>query len=191
MDLESPSTLIGDNFDSQVLDMVDITRNEGSFLENQVFNLNDQEISNQREGLSASLARKWSQLRDEYITKSSIDKSVPEVINSDFEGWIYIKSDDIRGWKKRYGVLNDGSLYIFKNNLVNYSFIKAKKQTFTHSIAITSGYTVSPSSGFSKTQYSFQLVHTEWKTIHFAATSQASMLTWINAIVRAGLGIYS
>lgn len=137
-----------------------------------------------RNGLSEALARKWSQLTREYEDTFKLDESVQDS-HPDMEGWLYFKMDH-RGWKKRFAVLVHQYLYIFKDELVFFLIFNRKKRYLVTSITL-SEYKVSPSS--SSRQYSFQLVHSESHSLYLAASSQASMLMWINRLVKSGLGM--
>lgn len=141
--MDSPGTLITGTLDSVYLDDFRDYRNDEDEsardhdLQDQEEFLKDDETlkedlseSNQREGLSATLARKWSQLAKEYSNKFNLDVQEPELSHADMDGWVYFKVDQ-RGWKKRFAVLVHEILYIYKDEMV-FRILLIKETIFSH-----------------------------------------------------------
>ena len=69
------------------------------------------------------MAKKWSQLTKEYGEKFKLklDLDIPDTSHAEMEDTIYAKIDQ-KSWKKRYGALVGGILYIFKEDSVFFIF---------------------------------------------------------------------
>ena len=98
------------------------------------------------------------------------------MVQTDFEGWLYIRFEDTKSWKRRYCILKDGQLYVFKD---------FSQQQLLAIFPISENYTISPDEG-SKTKFGFKATHKDSRTIHFSCESQLNMVSWVNAMVKAG-----
>ncbi|KAJ3122501.1 polar growth protein, partial [Nowakowskiella sp. JEL0407] len=100
----------------------------------------------------------------------------PINVATDYDGWLYVKIDENKMWKKRWCILKNGSLYICKT---------AESSDALTAIKLSSDYEVLPDMAKSKKdKFPFMLKHKS-HTYHFVSDSQLSMVQWINALVRA------
>jgi hypothetical protein len=56
-------------------------------------------------------------------TENGLEDSVV-ILNPEYEGWLYIRLSQNNPWKKRYCILKDGTLYVFKALSVSSFFTK-------------------------------------------------------------------
>lgn len=96
---------------------------------------------------------------------------------ADYEGHLNVRLSPTQNWKKRYCMLKDGDLFVFK---------QSDQQRLLARVPIEKQYAVTPDDHQSKNKFSFRIVRADSRFIQFATESQLSMVQWITAFVRAG-----
>lgn len=100
-----------------------------------------------------------------------------DMSNPDYEGWLYVRISDNRTWKRRYCVLKNQLLHLFKNS---------QQQRLIAIIPFNVECEILPDeTEGAKTPYTFVAHHQRSRAIHFCAETQLSMVTWLNVLVRA------
>ncbi|KAK6098303.1 hypothetical protein MT418_002343 [Batrachochytrium dendrobatidis] len=139
-----------------------------------------------RRGSKDDTASSDSNLNALYSNGSALPASLnsQEGSSSDYEGWLHVRVAQERSWHRRYCVLKDNLVQLFK-----------AQQTQPCLLAISLGAQskILPDvAERSKTPYLFKIETISdtpevksFPIVHFAAETQISMVGWINILVRA------
>ncbi|KAJ3180322.1 polar growth protein [Geranomyces variabilis] len=94
----------------------------------------------------------------------------------DFTGELEFRENEKGGWKKRWCVIDGGMLWVLKSR---------EQPRETHRVPLTASTQFLPSTATQSHPYTF-CVRTARVRLQFAAEAQIQMVSWLNALVRAG-----
>ncbi|KAI9096262.1 hypothetical protein DFS34DRAFT_161035 [Phlyctochytrium arcticum] len=129
------------------------------------------------------IARNFSRNRTDKKTDSipSLDAAPRDIErhfpSPDFSGYLSVRADSRRSWKKRWCILNGDMLHILKSQ---------DEPRLVAEIPLTKNCQILPDSDPGHGKFAFMAIHPASPTFHFVAESQLAMVSWINALVRAG-----
>jgi len=95
------------------------------------------------------------------------------------QGWLHVKYGTFKIWKKRWAILVYDTLYLLKDQYIN----SEKESRIVLVLQITSNNQIDSDKQDSK-KFNFKIKDPKLGTLHFAADTQLSMITWVNLFVR-------
>jgi len=95
------------------------------------------------------------------------------------QGWLNVKYGTFKIWKKRWAILVYDTLYLLKDQYIN----NEKPPRIVLVLQITPNNSIDSDKQDAK-KFNFKIKDPKLGTIHFAADSQLSMITWVNLFVR-------
>jgi len=95
------------------------------------------------------------------------------------QGWLHVKYGTFKIWKKRWAILVYDTLYLLKDQYIN----SEKPPRIVLVLQITANNQIDSDKQDSK-KFNFKIKDPKLGTLHFAADTQLSMITWVNLFVR-------
>jgi len=95
------------------------------------------------------------------------------------QGWLHVKYGTFKIWKKRWAILVYDTLYLLKDQYIN----NEKPPKIVLVLQLTANNHIDSDKQESK-KFTFKIKDPKLNTLHFAADTQLSMITWVNLFVR-------
>ncbi|KAJ1565815.1 Mediator of RNA polymerase II transcription subunit 7, partial [Nowakowskiella sp. JEL0078] len=99
----------------------------------------------------------------------SPESGEPLNVGTDNDGWLQVRVDKSRTWKRRWCILKNGVLYVCKDQ---------KSTKYVEMIQLGDGYEIMPDVDKAKKGYFAFIAKNHNRTYHFASDTQLSMIQW-------------